>query len=125
MLEQKVKTFWKHIDNADFDKLAEIMRVDANVILPNTKEIFRGCKKYIEFNKDYPGRWYAKIEKLIATKNKVISAVEITNDEGVSLYVTSFFEFEDGLIKEVTEYWGENGEAPEWRQDKEYSEIYY
>ncbi len=124
MLEQKVKVFWEHINNADFDKLAEVMKIDANVILPNTKEIFKGCDNFIKFSKDYPGRWYASIKKLIAIENQVISAVEITSNDGISLYVTSFFEFEDGMIKEITEYWGENGEVPKWRQDKGYSEAY-
>ncbi len=124
MIEQKAKDYWKHIDNADFDRLAEVMREDANVIYPNTKEIFKGCDKYIKFNKEYPGRWYARIEKLITIENEVISAVEISNDDSVSSYVTSFFKFEDGMIKVITEYWGENGEAPKWRQDKGYSEVY-
>ena len=124
MLVEKVKKFWQHIDKADFDKLVEIMREDSNVILPNTKEIFKGRDNYIGFNKEYPGRWYAKIEKIVDTDNEVVSAVEITNDEGISFYVTSFFKFEDYLIKEITEYWGENGEAPKWRQDKGYSEKY-
>ncbi|WDV46262.1 nuclear transport factor 2 family protein [Clostridiaceae bacterium M8S5] len=124
MIEQKVREFWKFINNADFDKLVQVMSEDANVILPNTKEIFNGCNKYIKFNKDYPGRWYAKIEKLIITDSEAITAVKKTNDDGVSHYVTSFFEFENGLIKIITEYWGENGEAPEWRQDKDYLEVY-
>lgn len=124
MLIQKVKEFWQYIDEANFDKLVEIMREDSNVILPNTKEIFKGRDNYINFNKDYPGRWYTKVEKIVDANNEVVSAVEITNDEGVSLYVTSFLKFENHLIKEITEYWGENGEAPKWRQDKGYSEKY-
>jgi hypothetical protein len=124
LIEEKVKAFWKHIDNADFDKLAEIMSEDTNVILLNTKELFKGCDKYIKFNKDYPGRWHARIEKLITIGDEAISAVEISNDDSISLYVTSFFKFEGGMIKVLTEYWGENGEAPKWRQDKGYSEVY-
>lgn len=123
MIKQRVKKFWEYINNADFDQLTEIMLADSNVILPNTKEIFKGCDNYIRFNKDYPGRWYARVEKLVVAGDDAISAVEITNDQGTSLYVTSFFKFEGEMIKEVTEYWGENGEAPSWRKDKGYSEI--
>ncbi|MBN2878784.1 MAG: nuclear transport factor 2 family protein [Clostridia bacterium] len=119
-----VKKFWEYIDKAEFDKLRVVMEDNANVILPNTREIFRGCENYIEFNRDYPGRWHAEIEKIAACDNFAVSAVKVFNDEGISLYVTSFFKVSDGKIDEITEYWGENGEVPEWRIEKGYSEKY-
>jgi hypothetical protein len=36
----------------------------------------------------------------------------------MKLYAVSFFELDrDGLIKSVTEYWGDTYEPPEWRKD--------
>jgi len=119
-----LEKFWKYIDEAEFDKLTELMAEDANVILPNTGEIFRGCENYIKFNKDYPGRWHAEIKKIVVGEGCAVSAVKVFNDEGISLYVTSFFEVMDGKISEIAEYWGENGEVPEWRIEKGYSEKY-
>ena len=124
MLVKKILNFWKYINDAEFEQLTKIMVENSIVILPNTREIFKGRNNYIVFNKEYPGRWYARVEKIVAFENQVISVVEITNTEGVSLYVTSFFIFEDNMIKEITEYWGENGEAPEWRINKGFSEKY-
>ena len=54
----------------------------------------------------------------------IVTAVKIYNQENVSLYVTSFFKMKDDKICEITEYWGENGEAPEWRKGKGYSEDF-
>jgi len=119
-----LEKFWKYIDEAEFDKLNEVMAEDANVILPNTGEIFRGCENYIKFNKDYPGRWHAEIEKVVVGEGCAVSSVKVFNEEGISLYVTSFFEVMDGKISEITEYWGENGEVPAWRIEKGYSEKY-
>ncbi len=116
--------FWETINAADFDGLQNIMAQDANVILPNTKEIFEGSENYIRFNKDYPGKWYANVDKIFKADNEIVTAVRISDKENLSFYVTSFFKFKDGLISEITEYWGENGEVPQWRKGKDYSKEY-
>ncbi|WBW96930.1 nuclear transport factor 2 family protein [Oceanirhabdus sp. W0125-5] len=120
-----VKLFWKHIHNADFDNLSEVMTDNACVRLANTKEVFRGKNKYIDFNKRYPDRWYVDLEKLYVCGETVISVARIFNDKKtVSSYVTSFFKLKDNLIEEITEYWGDNGEPPKWRLDEKLSERY-
>ena len=35
----------------------------------------------------------------------------------MSFHVVSFIRLENGLIKELTEYWSDDGEAPEWRKE--------
>ena len=120
-----VKKFWEYIDQAEFDKLKDIMIPDANVWLPNTNEVFTGAEKYITFNKKYPGRWFAEVHSLFTDGTAVISIVKVSDEEGsASFYVTSVFNFANQLISEITEYWGENGKAPQWRLDKELSEHY-
>ena len=116
--------FWEYINKAEFDKLTEVMAADANVILPNTNEKFVGRENYIRFNRDYPGRWFADVQKLFEADDEIVTAVKIFNKEGMSLYVTSFFKVKNGLITQITEYWGENGEPPTWRKGKGYSIVY-
>ncbi len=123
MNSEIIKKFWECIDKARFDALAQIMAEDAVVILPNTRERFLGRNAYIAFNKDYPGRWFAEVEKTVEAGDVIVTAVKIYNEENASLYVTSFFKIKDGKICELTEYWGENGPVPEWRKDKEYSSL--
>ncbi|WP_425448316.1 nuclear transport factor 2 family protein [Dethiothermospora halolimnae] len=125
MGERVVKLFWQYINNADFDGLDNVMTNDAMVWLPNTKEVFKGKSKYIEFNKRYPDRWYVDLEKLYSSGETIISVAKIFNKErSMSFYVTSFFKLKDDLIEEITEYWGENGEPPKWRIDEKLSERY-
>jgi hypothetical protein len=102
-----------------------MMSDDACVWLPNTKEVFKGKDKYIEFNKRYPGRWYVDLEKVFVCEETVISVDKIFNVENtLNFYVTSFFKLENNLIQEIIEYWGDTGEPPKWRIDENLSECY-
>lgn len=125
MVENIVNLFWKYIDEANFHGIKELMTNEARVWLPNTKEVFKGKDKYIEFNKRYPDRWHVHLEKLYTCGETVISAAKIFNAENTeSFYVSSFFKVNNSLIEEITEYWGDNGEPPKWRQDENLSERY-
>lgn len=41
-----------------------------------------------------------------------------TLDEKMSFHVVSFMKIEDDKIASLDEYWGDDGEAPIWRQEK-------
>lgn len=124
-MESIVQQFWKHIDNAAFDRLYEIMHPEAVVWLPNTHEVFKGSRKYVEFNQKYPDRWHARVQNLFRSGQTIISIVLIYNaDHSMSFYVTSLFRFSEDRIIEITEYWGDNGEPPQWRLDENFSERY-
>lgn len=117
--------FWDIIHNASFDKLKNILTENVKVYLPNTGEVFLSAQKYIEFNKKYPGRWYAEIKKYTESSEYIITTVFIQNDEKtMSFYVTSYFKLENNKIKEITEYWGNNEEPPAWRKAEKLSERY-
>jgi len=120
-----VNLFWCAIHTADFDRLNELMSEEANVYLPNTKEVFKGKSKYIDFNKKYPDRWLVELEKQYACDDVVITSAKIYNaEETVSFYCTSFFKITNNVIVEITEYWGENGPPPKWRIEENLSETY-
>ena len=98
---------------------------DANIWLPNTGEVFRGADKYIAFNKKYPGRWFAQVQTLFTDGTVVISIVKVVDEEETAgFFVTSIFSFSGQLISDIKEYWGENGDAPQWRLDEGLSEFY-
>jgi hypothetical protein len=125
MKEKIVRLFWNCIDSANFDGLSEIMTDETCVWLPNTKEVFRGKNKYIDFNKQYPGRWYANVEKIYITDDSVITVTYIFNqDQSITFFVTSFFIIRDDKIEEIKEYWSENSAPPTWRLESGLSEKY-
>lgn len=115
---QVVAQFWQAISDADFAKLELVMTPEAKVYLPNTREVIQGCGNYIRFNKTYPGRWYATVERTSESGHSVMTTTKVwSRDTPLSFYVTSYFTFEADRIQEIWEYWGENSEPPEWRRD--------
>ena len=42
----------------------------------------------------------------------------ISKDGSISCHATSFIRVVDGKIASIDEYWGDDGPAPQWRQDK-------
>ncbi len=125
MNEDIVKMYWNYMSNAEFDMAGTLMSENAVVWMPNTREVFRGRDCYIEFNRNYPGNWNISVEKILSIENNVITAVKVSSDNGNgSFYATSFFKITNNLIEEITEYWGENGEPPEWRIKEKLSEQY-
>ena len=114
--EKIVEQYWKAFDEYNFDLAGTFMDTNAKVIWPNTQEIFKGRDNFILAQKNYPGTWKIILEKLISINEIVISVVEVTSAENSqSFYATSFFEFKGNYIIEITEYWGEISEPPEWR----------
>lgn len=125
MNENLVKRSWKLMSDGKFDEVGELMSEDAEVRLPNTREIFIGRDKYINFNKMYPGRWIITLDRIFSKDDIVVSAVMVeAEDRSISFYATSFFTIKDNLISEIVEYWGDNGEPPKWRIEEKLSERY-
>jgi len=110
--------FWKIIDGGEFSFLNEVLSEKVKVCLKNTSERFDGIDQYIDFNNNYPGKWNASIECLYEINDGVISMVKVFNAEGDSFYVVSVFKITAGLITEISEYWGENGQIPQWRVEE-------
>lgn len=120
-----VRKYWTSMGGRQFDKAGDCMAQDAVVYFPNTREVFTGREAFVAFNKQYPGKWSIQIEKLTVADDTVVTAVRAASEDGSkSFYAASFFTIKDGLIREITEYWGENGEPPAWREDCPYVERY-
>lgn len=125
MNEFIVEKFWFLMSEGKFDEIGKLMKEDTKVWFPNTREVFKGRDKFIDFNKKYPGRWIINLDKILSKDDRVVSAVRVeSEDKTSSFYATSFFRIKDNLIIEITEYWSDNGEPPEWRVNESLSERY-
>jgi hypothetical protein len=123
--ERTVRMFWRLFNDAEFDKAGSMLSPDCIVRWPNTRELFDDRAKFIAANKQYPGRWRIDVEKLFVVASTVITVVRVFNEEGNNgFYATSFFTFENDLITEITEYWGDITDPPDWRVKKGLSERY-
>jgi ketosteroid isomerase-like protein len=122
--EKIIREFWELMGQSRYAEAGMLMAEDVCIYLPNTREIFRGREKYVAFNERYPGTWTMQIKKIYSLEDAVITAVRAQAEGAPGFFVTSFFALKDGMITEMTEYWGENGEPPEWREKESPSERY-
>lgn len=101
------------------------MKPQAVVYWPNTREVFRGRDNFIVVNQRYPGRWRIKLVKAAVSGKEVITVVKVSSPKGRAGHcAVSFFQFNKGLISEITEYWGDTGEPPKWRIKGGWSQRY-
>jgi ketosteroid isomerase-like protein len=111
-----IKRFWETMGTNDFRAVGELLHDDFVLAWPQTHERFRGRENFAAVNAHYPvaGRWHFTINRLVAGEEGGVSDVTVTDGVRVDRAI-SFFELRDGRIWRLTEYWPEDGDAPEWR----------
>lgn len=118
---QIVKEFWKNIQEKDYKVLADKFEEGAIIDWNNQNERFN-VVNFVRANKEFPGKWRLTVEKMYEIKNTVIAITlcEIV-DEALevqhSFYATSFFEFQNGKITYLSEYYSDNTPPPKWREE--------
>ena len=112
-----IHKFWAAVLNQDADAIRAFFTPTAYVNWHNTNEHFT-VEEFIRANCEYPGDWIGEVEKEIHVDDTIITATHVATKDGkLSFHVTSFIQVKDGKIVAVNEYWGDDGEAPQWRQD--------
>jgi hypothetical protein len=116
--ERLVHNLWQDIDNQAWHKLSKYFAPNAVINWPNTEECFT-VDEFVLINSKYPGSWQITIEKLFAIEETVISVTKHVSlkDDDISYHAVSFFQFADGKIEKLDEYWGTDDEPPQWRID--------
>ena len=75
-------------------------------------------EEYIRANCEYPGEWDGVIERTETVGNLTVAVVNVyAKDRSVSFHVVSFMRIEEDRICALDEYWGDDGEAPQWRRE--------
>lgn len=93
-------------------------RPDAYINWHNTNEHFT-VDEYIRVNCEYPGQWTGEIEQIVESGNLLVTAIHVQSLDGtISCHCTSFVHLEEGKIASIDEYWGDDGEVPQWRKEK-------
>ncbi|MDF2270746.1 nuclear transport factor 2 family protein [Streptomyces coacervatus] len=114
-LRKTVETFWASAEARDWDTFAGTLAEDVEYTLPQTRERISGRERYVQFNREYPGDWHLRIERIVAEPGQVVSWVHFTVglDE---MYAISFFtEDGHGRISTITDFWPEPYEPPAGR----------
>lgn len=112
-----VKEFWIDVLKQNREKLISYFHKDAVIRWHCSNELFT-VSEYIKANCEYPGEWEGKIERIEKTENMIITAVKVYSvNKSSSFHVVSFIKTENNLITEMDEYWADDTEVPEWRNN--------
>lgn len=114
--ENFIKQYWRYITTQSEEELKKFFHKNACIRWHNTNEQFN-VSEFMRANCDYPGSWSGEIERIEQIESTIITITHVWNEE-MSFHVTSFFKIEGEEIKELDEYWGDDGVAPQWRLDK-------
>ena len=108
--------YWSSIAAQDEEGLRKYFHEDACIRWHNTNEQFN-VSEFMRANCDYPGEWRGQVERIEQMGSTIITVTRVWSED-MSFHVTSFFKIRGVKIKTLDEYWGEDGEAPRWREDK-------
>lgn len=112
-----IEEFWTDVLRQDADAIREYFCLDAQINWHNTNERF-SVEEFIRANCEYPGEWDGEIERIIYADDCIITATHVySRDNKLSFHVTSFINIRDDKIACIDEYWGDDGDAPQWRKD--------
>lgn len=117
-IKKMVLSFWQDVIAQNEKSLQRYFMENAVINWHNTDECFTR-EEYVIANCEYPGHWCGEIEKIEIIGDLAISVTRVwIKDKGISFHATSFIKFSGDKIIALDEYWGEDGMAPQWRQDK-------
>ena len=106
-----VERFITSLEARDWDAWAGLLDPAVVYEIPQSRERIRGRERYQRFNRDYPGDWHLRPKVIIADERHGVAWFEWRldgrTDDGMA-----FFEFADGLITRVTDFWPEPYEPP-------------
>lgn len=90
---------------------------NAEIFWHNTSERF-SVADFIHANCDYPGEWFGEIEREHRIRDTVITAARVwaKHEPSLSFHCCSFITLRDETVIRIDEYWGDDGEPPEWRR---------
>ncbi len=96
-------------------EIKKFFNEDAYIDWHNTNERFT-VDEFIEVNCTYPDKWTGEVERVEQIGKLLIVVAKVINVlDKSSFYVNSFILLENGKISKLDEYWGYNGEIPQWR----------
>lgn len=112
-----IQRFWSAVLAQRADEIREYFHPDAYVNWHCTGEHFT-VSEFIRANCEYPGDWDGEIKRLVRVDDTIITVVKVyPKNRSASFHVSSFIRLKGDKIAAMDEYWADDGEAPDWRQD--------
>ncbi|MFJ9657231.1 nuclear transport factor 2 family protein [Streptomyces griseoflavus] len=115
-LRENVERFWRAAEARDWTAFAATLAEDVVYVLPQTGERISGRERYVRFNREYPGDWHLRVERVVAEPGRVVTWLRFTVG-GRETDALSFFTADaSGLIAAITDFWPEPYEPPAGRE---------
>src|SRR5579859_2717902 len=99
--------FISRLEARDWGAWARLLHPDVIYEIPQSRERIRGRERYLQFNREYPGDWHLRPKVIIADDQRGVVWFEWSVDGSGPDDAMAFFEFADGLITRVTDFWPE------------------
>ncbi|MER5463794.1 nuclear transport factor 2 family protein [Streptomyces sp. NPDC002668] len=115
-LSKAVETYWASAEARDWTGFAAVLADGVVYDLPQTRERVRGKEAYVRFNREYPGDWHLRIQRIVAGSDQVVTWIHCTVGLEEMYAVTFFTGDEEGRIATVTDFWPEAYEPPPGRE---------
>lgn len=114
-----VCSFLKVVLLQDEQKIRSYFHKDAYVNWHCTNEHFN-VDEYVIANCEYPGDWDGIVERIEVLGDLYITVTKVyPKDRSAYFHVVSFIKTENDKIVSMDEYWADDGNAPQWRLDKQ------
>ncbi|CAM5638549.1 polyketide cyclase [Streptomyces spiroverticillatus] len=112
-----IATYWKAVNDHDWDLFDTTLADDVVYDLPQTRERIRGKEAYSRFNREYPGAWQTRVLRTVVESPQAATWTHTTSGL-TELHAQTFFTTDPrtGLITEITEFWPEPYEPPTGRE---------
>jgi hypothetical protein len=113
--EGLVAAFADRLDRRDWVAFGELLDPDVVYEIPQTRERIRGRDRYTTFNAEYPGDWHIEPQVVLGDEHHGSLLFRWTLGADTSLAI-AFFEFCEGKITKITDFWPEPYEPPPGRE---------
>ena len=109
--QQRIYRYLETLNARDWVAFATLLHEDVIYEVPQTRERVRGREAYLDFNQTFPGDWTLQAVRVIADALRGCAEIsfQVSNQ---AMPAIAFFEFQDGLIVRITDYWPDRYEPP-------------
>lgn len=115
-LRTTVERYWAAAEARDWTAFAATLAEDVVYTLPQTRERIAGRDTYVRFNREYPGDWHARPERIVVGDDgQAVTWTRVTVGAEEMDAVSFFTAAPDGSIAAVTDFWPEPYEPPAGR----------
>ncbi len=108
-----IKEYWKYTIEQNAEKMKSFFDESAYINWHNTNEHFT-VDDFINANCQYPDNWFGEINRIEELNDLIITVTKVYNND-VSFHAVSFIRVKNDKIISIDEYWGADGEIPDWR----------